>query len=65
MEVSLGKENGEKTNEQLVIALKSCINLLERVQPPTSNKQQWQRALDGLDKMLKACEKIYEPKIYH
>ena len=55
----------EKTNKQLVISLKMCVELLSNFQQEVPDQQGWQNMLKEFEKIIKAGEKIVEKKTLH
>ncbi len=55
----------EKTNKQLVISLKLCVELLSTMQTDIPDQQKWQSMLKEFKKIITVGEKIVEKKAYH
>jgi len=55
----------EKTNKQLVISLKMCVELLSNFQQEVPDQQGWQNMLKEFEKIITAGEKIVEKKTLH
>ena len=55
----------EKTNKQLVISLKRCVELLSTMRPHVPDQQKWQGMLKEFEKIITVGEKIVEKKTYH
>ena len=55
----------EKTNKQLVISLKLCVELLNTMQPDILDQQKWQSMLKEFEKIITVGEKIVEKKTFH
>jgi hypothetical protein len=55
----------EKTNKQLVISLKACVELLTAMQPDVPDQEKWQSMLKEFEKIITVGEKIVEKKTYH
>ena len=52
----------EEVNEQLVFALKECVQLLSRVQPTEESQKGWQNILDNIKGVIRVGEEIVEKK---
>ena len=55
----------EKTNTQLVVSLKMCVELLSNFQQEVPDQQGWQNMLKEFEKIITAGEKIVEKKTLH
>lgn len=55
----------EKANEQLVIALKKCLELLARVQPTKADQEKWKNMLEEFENIVKVGESIADKKLTH
>jgi len=55
----------EKTNKQLVISLKLCVELLSTMRPDVPEQEKWQSMLKEFGKIITVGEKIVEKKTYH
>jgi len=55
----------EKTNKQLVISSKLCVELLSTMRPDAPDQQKWQSMLKEFEKIITVGEKIVEKKTYH
>ena len=55
----------EQVNEQLVFALKECVELLARVQPTEESQKGWQNILHNIEGVIKVGETIIEKKPLH
>ena len=55
----------EKTNKQLVISLKMCVELLSNFQQEVPDQHGWQNMLKEFEKIITAGEKIVEKKTLH
>lgn len=51
----------ESTNEQLVFALKKCLEVLSEMNPP-GDRNKWQEMLDGFEKIAKVGERLSRHK---
>ena len=55
----------EKTNGQLVIALKQCLELLAHIKQATPDPNKWQGMLDEIQRIVKVGESVYSEKTFH
>ena len=55
----------EKTNKQLVISLKLCVELLSSMRPEVPDQQKWQSMLKEFEHIVAVGEKIVEKKTFH
>ncbi len=55
----------ENTNEQLVIALKRCVEIFAQLKKNTPDPEGWQSMLDEFEKIIKVGEVLYEKKTFH
>lgn len=55
----------EKDNEQLIFALKRCVELWAHIRPPTSDQEDWQSILDDIEGIIKVGERIVGEKPLH
>jgi len=55
----------EKANEQLIFALKKCVELLALVRPPEAGQKGWQNILDDIEEIIRVGERIVEGKPLH
>ena len=55
----------EKTNKQLVISLKLCVELLSTMRPEAPDQQKWQSMLKEFEQIVAVGEKIVEKKTFH
>ena len=52
----------EKANEQLVFALKKCVELLVQIQPNDADQKLWKGMLEDLQGIIRVGERIIESK---
>ncbi len=50
----------EKTVDQLVFALKSCVELIGHLKPIEADKEKWKNVLDDLEGIIRVGERISE-----
>lgn len=55
----------EAANDQLVIALKRCLELLANVPPEVADKEAWQSMMEDFNKLVKVGERIISNKTLH
>ena len=55
----------EKTNEQLVKALKLCVEVLSSMQPNVPNQSKWQSMLQEFENIIAISEKVVDKKTIH
>ena len=55
----------EATNEQLVIALKRCVEIFVQLKKNTPDPEGWQAMLDDFEKIIGVGEELYEKKTFH
>jgi hypothetical protein len=48
----------EEANEQLVFALKQCLELLSRIKSPASDETSWQDMLAQIEQIIKLGERV-------
>lgn len=52
----------EKANEQLVFALKKCVELLVQIQPNDADQKLWKGMLEDLQGIIRVGERIIGSK---
>ena len=55
----------EEVNEQLVFAVKKCVEIFAQLKQDTPDPEGWQGMLDEFDKIIKVGEGLYEKKALH
>ena len=50
----------EKTIDQLVFALKSCVELISHLKPIEADEEKWKSMLEDLEGIIRAGERISE-----
>ena len=50
----------EKTIDQLVFALKSCVELIGHLKPIEPDEEKWKRMMSDLEEIIRAGERIAE-----
>ena len=55
----------EKTNKQLVISLKLCVELLSTLQPEVPDQKKWQSMLKEFEKIIEVGEKLVDKETFH
>jgi len=50
----------EKTIDQLVFALKSCVELISHLQPTHADQEQWESMMNDLKGIIRVGERIAE-----
>ena len=55
----------ENTNEELLNALKKCVEVLTHFKPHVADQRGYQEMLDLFNETIKMGERTVEEKIYH
>lgn len=55
----------EATNDQLVIALKQCVEVLASIPPPICDQPGWQEMIEDFEKLVKATERAKGNETLH
>lgn len=55
----------EKANEELVKALKFCVDLLTQLKSSVPDPKSWQKMLDALQETIKVGERVVGDKTLH
>ena len=55
----------EATNDQLLIALKKCVELLASIPPPICDQPGWQEMIEDFEKLVRAVERAEGNKTLH
>ena len=55
----------EAVNQQLLTALKRCVEVLAQIKPSAPDQKGWQAMLDDIENIIRAVEKVYQEKTIH
>ena len=58
-------EELEKTNQEILIALKWCLKLLAHIKPAAPNPNEWEGMLNEVKRIIKVTENIHSGKPFH
>jgi len=55
----------EIINQQLVIRLQKCLEMLEHIKPAAPDQEPWQGMLDDMKRIIRSGEKLQPQKSLH